>query len=138
MKNYHSKGFSPEAVRLDKWLWAARFFKTRALARQAIEGGKVTLNDVRAKPAKTVRPGDRLEISRGSEKIEVVVKALSEQRGPAKVAVTLYEETEASQQRRARLAEERKMAAMAIQHDPRKPDKHARRKMQKFKRGDFE
>ncbi|RMH44364.1 MAG: RNA-binding protein [Gammaproteobacteria bacterium] len=138
MKNYHSEAFSPEAVRLDKWLWAARFFKTRALARQAIEGGKVTLNDVRAKPAKTVRPGDRLVISRGSEKIEVVVKALAEQRGPAKVAVTLYEETEASQQRRARLAEERKMAAIAIQHDHRKPDKHARRKMQKFKRGDFE
>lgn len=138
MKNYQSEQFFSNGVRLDKWLWAARFFKTRALARQAVEGGKVELNGVRAKPAKIVRPGDKLRISKGSDKIEVIVKALAEQRGPAKVAVTLYEETESSRELRARLAQERKLATQAIQYDRSKPDKHARRKMQKFKRGDFE
>jgi len=82
-----------EEVRLDRWLWAARFFKTRALAQQAISGGHVHVNGQRSKAARPVRPGDRLEITRAEEKIEVEVVALSARRGPAPVARRLYAET---------------------------------------------
>lgn len=95
-------------VRLDKWLWAARFFKTRALAVQAIEGGRVSVNGEHAKPAKAVRIGDRLSIRRPPFEHVVVVKALSDQRGPAPTAAALYEETEESRARRATLAAEMK------------------------------
>lgn len=82
-----------EEVRLDRWLWAARFFKTRALAQQAISGGHVHVNGQRSKAARPVHPGDRLEITRGEEKIEVEVVGLSARRGPAPVARRLYAET---------------------------------------------
>lgn len=80
-------------VRLDKWLWAARFFKTRSLATEAIAGGKVKLNGAPAKPARDVRPGDRLEIHNGDARWEVIVAGLSEKRGPASEARLLYGET---------------------------------------------
>lgn len=83
-------------LRLDRWLWAARFFKTRSLAQQAIAGGLVHLNGQRVKSAHAVRPGDRLEITRGEERFEVRVMALAARRGPAAAARVLYEESEAS------------------------------------------
>ena len=89
------------AVRIDKWLWAARFFKTRSAAQQAIEGGKVKLNDERTKPAKELRPGDRLLIQIGGYEWAVKVLQLSDKRGPATVARTLYEESEESIAKRA-------------------------------------
>ena len=89
------------AVRIDKWLWAARFFKTRSAAQQAIEGGKVKLNDERTKPAKELRPGDRLLIQIGGYEWAIRVLQLSDKRGPATVARTLYEESEESQAKRA-------------------------------------
>ncbi len=88
------------AVRLDKWLWASRFFKTRSLAQQAIELGRVRIRGVRVKPAHAVHAGDELEIAIGDARIDVVVRALSSQRGPAPVARGLYEETPTSVARR--------------------------------------
>jgi ribosome-associated heat shock protein Hsp15 len=95
-------------VRLDKWLWAARFFKTRSLAVEAIEGGRVSLNGDRAKPAKELKIGDRLAIRRPPFENVVVVKALSDKRGSASVAALLFEETEESRARRTVLAAEMK------------------------------
>jgi len=95
-------------LRLDKWLWAARFFKTRALAVEAIEGGRVSVNGDRAKPAKEIKAGDALSIRRPPFEHVVAVKALSDKRGPASVAAALYEETEESRARRATLAAEMK------------------------------
>lgn len=114
-------------VRLDLWLWAARFFKTRALAKQAIETGKVDIGGQRAKPARAVRLGDALRVTRGEEVFEITVAGLSDTRGPASVAQTLYAETDASRESRlARIAEARAERAgyRAPEH---KPDKRARR-----------
>jgi ribosome-associated heat shock protein Hsp15 len=85
-----------DSVRIDKWLWAARFFKTRSLATDAVDGGKVRQNGERVKPAHSVKPGDRLEIDNGSTAWEVVVRAIGDKRGSATFAQTLYSETEAS------------------------------------------
>jgi ribosome-associated heat shock protein Hsp15 len=90
----------PGAARLDKWLWAARFFKTRSLAHQAIELGRVRIEGARVKPAHAVRIGEALEIAAGDSRIDVIVRAISTQRGPAPVARGLYEETPASAARR--------------------------------------
>lgn len=114
-------------VRLDLWLWAARFFKTRSLARQAIETGKVDLGGQRAKPSRGVRVGDALHIARGEDNFEVDVIALSDTRGPASIAQGLYRESDAS-----RLARERARALRAAERagfraPETKPDKHARR-----------
>lgn len=125
-----------ERLRLDKWLWAARFFKTRALAQQAISGGKVHLNGERVKPAHAVAQGDTLEITKGVDHLVVVVDALSGKRGPAKVAQALYTETEESVERRERFAEQRKLANQAIPRPQRRPDKKQRRKLIRFKTGD--
>ena len=95
-------------MRLDKWLWAARFFKTRTLAVEAIEGGRVSVNGERVKPAKELKPGDRVSIRRPPFEHAVVVKALSDKRGSAAVAAALYEETEESRARRVVLAAEMK------------------------------
>jgi ribosome-associated heat shock protein Hsp15 len=115
------------AIRLDIWLWAARFFKTRALAKKAIEGGKVELNQAAGKPSKGVRVGDRLSISRSEERFEVEVIALGDQRGSAAVAQTLYRETEASRTARVESAERRRMERSGYAKPPTKPDKRARR-----------
>ena len=96
------------AVRIDKWLWAARFFKTRSAAQQAIEGGKVRLNDERTKPAKDLKPGNRLVITINGYEWSVQVVQLSDKRGPATVARTLYEESEESRGKRALEAERRR------------------------------
>ena len=98
-----------DGVRLDKWLWAARFFKTRSLATDAIERGRVTVNGDRVKPARNVKIGDVLEVDNGSDQWEVDVMNLSDVRGPAPVARNLYEETELSVARRAAMAEQRRL-----------------------------
>jgi ribosome-associated heat shock protein Hsp15 len=97
-----------EGVRIDLWLWAARFFKTRVLAKRACELGRIQSNEHQAKPAREVRVGDMLRITNDSGDFEVEVLLLSEMRGPAAVAQTLYRETDASRELRAKVAEERK------------------------------
>ena len=97
-------------MRLDKWLWAARFFKTRRLAVEAIEGGRVSVNGERAKPAKEVKPGDELSVRRPPFEPRIVVRGLALQRGSAALAARLYEDTEESRARRAVLAAEMKAA----------------------------
>ena len=99
---------SAASVRIDKWLWAARFFKTRSAAQQAIDGGKVRLNEERTKPAKELRPGDRLAIKINCYEWTIAVVQLSDKRGPATVARTLYEEGEDSRQKRALEVEKRR------------------------------
>lgn len=120
-------------VRLDKWLWAARFFKTRSLAKQAIDGGKVHYNDQRTKVGKEVEIGARLLIRQGYDEVEVEVVALSDQRGGAPQARLLYAETAASVERRARRAAERKALADSLPISPDRPDKRQRRLLHRFK-----
>ncbi len=115
-------------TRLDKWLWAARFFRTRAISSSAVTGGKVHLNGQRVRSSRAVRIDDCYVISRGQDRLEVVVLALSEQRGSANIAQSLYAETEASVNRRAREAEQRKLAAMQKPVSDRRPNKQERRK----------
>lgn len=121
-----------ETVRLDKWLWAARFFKTRALATEAINGGHVHLNGSRPKPSRPLKAGDRLNIRRGQDEYEVEVLALAEKRGPASVAQQLYREDEQSRLQRERLAEERRLVAAAEPRPARRPDKKGRRQIIRF------
>ena len=120
-------------TRLDKWLWAARFFKTRSLAREAVAGGKVQLNGNRAKPGRVLKIGDELRIQRGEEEYTVAVVELTGSRGPASVALTLYEESEDSRFQREKLAQERKLAREDDAGRERRPDKRQRRKLIKFK-----
>lgn len=115
------------AVRLDQWLWAARFFRTRSLAKQAVETGRVEVDGQRAKPARAVRVGDRLEIVRGDERFEVEVVALSIDRGPAVVAQALYAESESSRERRAQVRAERAAMRDGYRAPEQRPDKRARR-----------
>jgi ribosome-associated heat shock protein Hsp15 len=99
---------SSETIRIDKWLWAARFFKTRSLATAAVDGGKVQLNGDRVKPSRNVKVGDTLDIDNGATEWQVVIAALSEVRSAAPIAQTLYSETEASIARRQKEAEQKK------------------------------
>lgn len=115
------------SVRLDLWLWAARFYKTRSLARSAIETGKVDIGGQRAKAARAVRVGDGLRIARGEEQFEVSVLALSDTRGPASVAQTLYAETEASRAAREAARALRAAERNGYRAPETKPDKRARR-----------
>ena len=123
---------SPERMRLDKWLWAARFFKTRSLATQAIEHGRVKLNGERIKPARDVKPGDRLEVHAGEADWTLTVRALSMQRGPAPVAQALYEEDPASQARRQQQISERKLASNPAAAIKGRPTKRDRRQIHRF------
>ncbi len=123
-----------EKVRVDKWLWAARFFKTRSLAKTAIEGGKVQLEGQRVKVSKEIVVGDRLLVRQGWDEKEIVVLALSEQRGPAAIAQTLYEESQESIARREREAQLRK-AAGGVNRPLHRPDKHERRQLNRLRRG---
>lgn len=117
-------------VRLDRWLWAARFFKTRALAAEAAAGGKVHVGGQRGKPSRAVRLGEILRIQRGSEEYVVTVKALSVRRGPAREAVLLYEETAESRQRREELSEQRRLQSRT--GSPGRPTKQNRRRIVRF------
>jgi ribosome-associated heat shock protein Hsp15 len=120
-------------IRADIWLWAARLFKTRSVAKQAIEGGKVDVNDAGCKPAKGLHVGDLLKVRRGDERLELEVLALSDKRGPAAVAQTLYRETEASALAREVLREHRRLSGASFSHPQGKPDKHARRQLRRLK-----
>lgn len=122
-----------EVLRLDKWLWAARFFKTRALAVTAIKGGKVHLNGKRIKPSRVVRIDDLLEITRGNVAFVVNVAGLNDKRRPAKEAQLLYEETEESEKERELIAEQHRLEAKSVKYE-RRPDKKQRRQIHQFKR----
>ncbi|GAB2558959.1 RNA-binding S4 domain-containing protein [Rhodanobacter koreensis] len=121
----------PAELRVDVWLWAARFFKTRSLAKQAIDGGRIDVNDAGCKPAKLLRVGDRLKIGRGEERLEVDVLALSGKRGPASAAQALYGETEASRAARKAAREQRQLVGTS--GPARRPDKHARNQLRRMK-----
>ena len=122
-------------VRLDKWLWAARFYKTRSLAKTAVDGGKVHLNGARTKPAKEVVPGDRLTVTRGEVEQTVTVVDIAERRGSATVAATLYEETPESIDTRERLRSERRMRAAGLTVPKARPNKKQRRALRELKSG---
>ena len=124
-----------EDVRIDKWLWAARFFKTRSLAREAVLGGKVEMNGHSVKPGRTLKSGDCLVITREFEKLEVTVVKLAEQRLSAPLAQTMYVESPASVERRAREAEQRKLLRAEKSEQGGRPDKRERRKIIDFIRG---
>lgn len=125
-------------VRLDKWLWAARFYKTRSLAKTAIEGGKVRCDGQRPKVGRGLKIGTRIELSRGHEQMEVMVEALSEKRGPATEAQKLYQETERSQAHRAQQAANRKLMRNTQLAPDHRPDKKSRRQIHEFKRRNTE
>ncbi|MEQ6280587.1 ribosome-associated heat shock protein Hsp15 [Kluyvera cryocrescens] len=129
---------SIEGVRLDKWLWAARFYKTRAIAREMIEGGKVHYNGQRSKPSKVVELNAQLTLRQGNDERTVVIKAITEQRRPATEAVVLYEETAESIEKREKVALARKLNALTMPHPDRRPDKKERRDLMRFKYGDSE
>lgn len=120
-------------LRLDKWLWAARFFKTRSLAKAAVEGGKVQLGGQRVKVSREISAGDILQIRQGWDERVVVVKALSEQRRGAPEAQLLYEETAASIAKREEAAAARKAAGGMIDRPAQRPDKRQRRQIHRFK-----
>jgi len=124
---------SSSKIRIDKWLWAARFFKTRSLAKTAIEGGKVQLAGQKVKVSREVAPGDVLRVRQGWDEREVKVIATSEQRRAAPIAQTLYEETEASVERRARAAEARK-AAGTLARPAQRPGKHERKALERLRK----
>ena len=126
---------APPALRIDRWLWAARFFKTRSSAAAAVTGGKVHLNGQRTKPAKAVRAGDRLDVRRGDVRWEVAVLATAERRGPPSEARTLYEETPESVERRVREREERRERRLAAAAGAGRPTKRDRRQLDRHASG---
>lgn len=117
-------------VRADVWLWAARFFKTRSLAKQALAGGKVQVGGQAIKPSRMLRVGDALGVTRANELYEITVRGLSEQRGPAPVAQALYAESEASRLKRESERELKRLANAGYRPPQSKPDKRARRLIQ--------
>lgn len=123
---------SPEGVRLDKWLWAARFFKTRSLATEAVNGGKVEHNGLRPKPSKDVKVGDQLRIRVGPFVHALTVRALSERRGPAAAATLLFEESAESIAARERLREQHRLAPSTQYDEGGRPTKKDRRTMSAF------
>lgn len=125
---------NPDSMRLDKWLWAARFYKTRANATEAVNGGKVHFNGQRAKPSRVLQCGDELTIQRGPYQYIVIVRAMSKQRGPATLAQTLYEETAESLAAREKLAEQRRAQEVQTASPQSRPDKRSRRHIIRFTR----
>lgn len=122
-----------ESYRLDKWLWAARFYKTRTLAREMVDGGKVHYNGQRTKPSKEVEIGAMIKLRQGNDEKEVQVLALSNQRKAAPLAQQLYQETEESIKKREQLAWARKANALSMPNPERRPNKKERRNLLKFK-----
>lgn len=122
-----------DRVRIDRWLWAARFFKTRSLAAEAIDGGKVEVNGDRAKRSKLLAVGDTVRVRVGQDEWTVMVRGLSERRGPAREAQALYEETEDSRRERERLAEARRLSAPTFDFAEGKPTKKDRRSMRRLR-----
>ncbi len=126
-------GADADRIRLDKWLWAARFFKTRSLASQAIDLGRIRIEGERIKPAREARVGELLDVQVGDQRLQVVIRALSTQRGPASIARELYQETAESIARRKRRNEQR--AAEPMQSIKGRPTKRDRRELGKIFRG---
>lgn len=124
----------PDEVRLDSWLWAARFFKTRSQAKQAIEGGKVQIEGQRAKPGKTVQPGTLLEIRKGEQTFRVEVQDLATKRGPAREAEKLYRETPESREQRERAAAWRRADHASRPTPAGRPDKRDRRQLRRLRK----
>src|SRR4051794_9443254 len=122
-------------MRVDKWLWAARFYKTRSTATEAVLGGRVHVNGARAKPAKEIKPGDEIEVTLGIVRRVVEVLALCDKRGPANVAATLYRETADSIEARERVAAERRLAAPPRSDLAGRPTKLDRRRIEALRRG---
>lgn len=125
-----------DEVRIDRWLWAARFFKTRSTATDAVSGGRVHLNGARVKPAKDVRPGDTVEVTTGDTRREVLVLAIAERRGPAAVAQSLYEETADSVARREQRSAERRFARPLGADLGARPTKQDRRRLEALRRAE--
>ncbi|GIX34253.1 MAG: heat shock protein 15 [Lysobacteraceae bacterium] len=126
----------PREVRIDQWLWAARFFKTRSLARQAVENGRVALGgQTVGKPSRSVRAGDVLRIERAGEVFEVEVRDVSTVRGPAPQARQLYHESEEARQRREEERARRRAAEQGFQPPPGRPDKRSRRRIERLQKG---
>lgn len=123
-------------VRLDKWLWAARFYKTRSIAKEMIEGGKVHYNGQRTKPSKIVEIGAKLKLRQGSDEKTVIIQAISQQRRSASEAQYLYLETQQSIIKRENIAQARKDGSLTMPHPDRRPDKKERRNLIKFKYGE--
>jgi ribosome-associated heat shock protein Hsp15 len=123
-----------DGVRIDKWLWAARFFKTRGLAAEAVLGGRVHVNGERVKPSKLVRAGDTLEITKGTERRTVAVEQLAERRGSAKIAEALYTETDESRSEREQQALTRRFARALGADLGARPTKQARRRLDALRR----
>lgn len=131
MSRQQNEEHSIDSMRVDKWLWAARFFKTRSIAKAAIEGGKVHHNSERVKVSKEIRVGMELTIQQGFERKTVIVKALSNMRGPAPIAQQLYDETEVSIAKRELIASQRKLHNLA--RPDHRPSKKDRRQIHRFK-----
>lgn len=123
----------PLSVRIDKWLWAARFFKTRALARAAVQGGKVQLNGARVKPARTLSLEDEIKIQKGEESWTITLLDLNDRRGPAPEARKMYAESEESRLQREARAEQRRLEREARGGRERRPDKRQRRQIIRFR-----
>lgn len=121
-----------EPVRIDKWLWAARFYKTRSLASEAVAGGHVVVNGSRIKPSREVRVGDVVAIRLQQVDYTIQILAVSDRRGPATTARTLYAETEESMAQRERQQEERRLLRQLTEQPPHRPDKRERRKIRQF------
>lgn len=125
---------TPDSMRLDKWLWAARFYKTRPNATEAVNGGKVHFNGQRTKPSRAVQCGDELTIQRGPYQYTVIVHALCKHRGPATLAQSLYEETAESLAAREKLAAQRQAQEVQTAAPHTRPDKRSRRHIIRFTR----
>ncbi len=123
----------PDQIRIDRWLWAARFYKTRSRAKIAIAGGEIHVNGAKAKPSREVRIFDNLSIRRGNHEIYIVVVALSDQRGSANVAEALYSETPESVERRTALKAQRRMERAGLRMPKSKPSKRDRRHLMRMK-----
>lgn len=121
------------SVRVDKWLWAARFFKTRSLATDAVDGGRVQINGLHVKPAKDVKIGDRIELTIGDMRWELIVQALADKRGPAPEARKLYEETPASLAARQQVQEERQLRVEPAAELHGRPTKRDRRRIDRWR-----
>ncbi|GGK47398.1 ribosome-associated heat shock protein Hsp15 [Aliivibrio fischeri] len=129
-----SKSNTAEGVRLDKWLWAARFYKTRSIARNMVDGGKVQYNGQRSKPSKIVEVGAEIKLRQGNnEEITVIIEIVSDQRRGAPIAQTLYKETQNSIKHREENAQLRKLNSLGSPRPDKRPDKKQRRDIMKFK-----
>lgn len=120
-------------MRLDKWLWAARFYKTRRLASEAVAGGKVHVNGGRAKPGRPLKPGDELTVNRPPVEMTITVCGLAERRGSANMAQQLYQESEQSRRRRLETAAQQRVIRQPAPRPPGRPDKKARREIARFR-----